>query len=309
MSDSQSVDVGVVIVTFNSSDHLDGLLRTLETSLQSVSHRVVAVDNLSTDASVARLRAAGIEVIEMGCNAGYAAGINVGLRRMSDARAVLVLNPDIEMAPNCVETMLGVLQDERVGIVIPQTRDLEGNLSSSQRRDPSFWRALGAAVFGGSHVSRWPRLSEFVADENAYLHPVDVDWGVGAVMLISRACLDQVGEWDESFFLYSEETDYCQRARRAGFRVRYEPSAIVRHEGGGGVSQPTLRSMMVVNKVRLYRRQHGVVPSVGFWLAEILNESTRALAGNKAARAAVTALLLPSRRPPEIKCSASLLPR
>ena len=309
MNETQTPDVGVVIVTYNSTDHVDGLVRTLATSLQNVAHRVVAIDNQSTDDSVSLLRAAGIEVVEMGRNAGYSAGLNAGLRRLTDVRVVLILNPDIELAPNCIETMLHVLEDERVGIVVPQTRDPDGRLSLSQRRDPTFWRTFGAALFGGSHVSRWPHLSEFIADETSYLQPCDIDWGVGAVMLISRTCIDQVGDWDESFFLYSEETDYCQRARRAGFAVRYEPSAIVHHEGGGGVSQPRLRSMMVVNKVRLYRRQHGRVASSAFWMAEILNESTRALSGNKAARAAATALLIPSRRPPEIQCSVSLLPR
>jgi N-acetylglucosaminyl-diphospho-decaprenol L-rhamnosyltransferase len=305
----QSGTIGVVIVTYNSEVHIDGLAATLSVALGTLPHRVVVADNSSDDGTVARVRAVGYELVEMGGNLGYAAGLNAGLRRLTDARAVLILNPDIELAPDSVTEMLRVLDDPRVGIVVPQNRETDGTLALNQRRDPSLRRAVATALIGGTRSRSLGSLSEVVADESEYLRPHDIDWGVGAVMMISRACIDAVGEWDESFFLYSEETDYCQRARNAGYSVRYEPAAIAVHEGGGGVFQPRLRSMMAVNKVRLYHRQHGPVRSFFFWLAELMNETTRAVMGNDAARAAAAALLFPSRRPTEIRCSGSLLPR
>ncbi len=308
-SDTCTTAIGVLVVTYNSAEHIDDLALSLPAALGVVPARVVAVDNASSDDTVARLRHHGIEVIDMGRNAGYSAAINAGIAAMPEVQAVLLLNPDIVVGPGAVPRMLEVLSDERVGIVVPQTRNLDGTLAHNQRRDPTLLRALGPALIGGDRAVRFPLLSEEVADPAKYLRPHDVDWGVGAVMLISRACIDRLGAWDESFFLYSEETDYCQRARRVGFRVRYEPSAIAMHEGGGGVHQPRLRSMMIVNKVRLYRRHHSAAAATLFLFAVLLNEVSRGLMGNTAARAAAHALLVPSRRPPEIQCSDSFLPR
>ena len=304
-----AVDIGVAIVTYNSAEHIPDLVRTLRDALGEFTHRIVVADNDSSDDSVEQLKAAGIEVVEMGANLGYSAGINAGLRRLTDTRAVLILNPDMKLGPGSVSELMAALDDPRVGIVAPQSRSYDGSLGLNQRRDPSLLRAFGTSLLGGRHAQRFAALSEFVADEQSYLHPRNIDWGVGAMLLLSRDCIDAVGEWDESFFLYSEETDYCQRARRMGFVVRYQPDAVAFHEGGGGVRNPRLRSMMVVNKVRLYRRRHDVVRSFLFWTAEFLNEFTRGLGGNRAARTAALALLFPSRRPPEISCSTSLLPR
>ncbi|MCB9889946.1 MAG: glycosyltransferase family 2 protein [Planctomycetes bacterium] len=302
-------EVGVAIVTYNSAEHIPDLLSTLSGALEGIPHRVVVADNDSADDSVRLLDDAGIEVVRMGGNLGYSAGLNAGLRRLSDARAVLILNSDMKLGPGSIQALLGALEDPRVGIVAPQTRSFAGSLGLSQRRDPTLLRAFGASLLGGRYSRRWAALSDFVADEQSYLHACNIDWGVGSMLLVRRECIEAVGEWDESFFLYSEEIDYCQRARRMGFLVRYEPSAVVYHEGGGGVQNPRLRSMMVVNKVRLYHRHHGTVRSFLYWVAEMLNESTRGLGGNRAARAAAVSLLVPSRRPPEISCSTSLLPR
>ena len=300
--------IGVVIVTFNSSAHIDQLTTSLDDAFGSAPHRVVVVDNASTDDSVALVRSKGLEVIEMGRNAGYSAGINAGLEVLTESSAVLILNPDVIVGHDAVAEMYAALDDPTVGVVVPQTRQYSGELSHNQRRDPSLPRALGSAVLGAERASRWPALSETVADTAHYLKPRDVDWGVGAVMMISRTCIDTVGSWDESFFLYSEETDYCQRVRRHGLRVRYVPTAVVFHEGGGGVGDCRLRSMMTVNKVRLYGRQHNRVATFAFLAASFLYEGTRAIGGSAAARAAAVALVRPSRRPPELNSCDSFLP-
>jgi GT2 family glycosyltransferase len=209
---------------------------------------------------------------------------------------------------DAVVELLAELADPSVGVVVPQTRHFDGGLIYNQRRDPTLLRALGSVLLGANRASRWPRLSEEITDRNDYLQPVDVDWGVGAAVLVSRACLDAVGPWDESFFLYSEEIDFCQRVRRHGMRVRYTPRAVVYHEGGGGVHDRRLRSMMSINKVRLYTRHHNRAASWAFFATAFLYEASRGLAGSESARAAAVSLMRPSRRPPEIQCCESLLP-
>ncbi|MEY2417290.1 MAG: N-acetylglucosaminyl-diphospho-decaprenol L-rhamnosyltransferase [Ilumatobacteraceae bacterium] len=307
-SPRDEVCIGVVIVTFNSSAHVERLTTSLKDALSSVPHHVVVVDNASSDGTVDALRGEGIEVIEMGRNAGYSAGINAGLAVLTDASAVLILNPDIALGRSAVAAMYAQLKDPRVGVVVPQTREFSGALAYNQRRDPTLLRTVASAVLGAGRAGRWSTLSETIKDTDTYLRTRDIDWGVGAVMMISRACLDAVGPWDESFFLYSEETDYCQRVRRHGMVVRYTPGAVVLHRGGGGASDCRLRSMMMVNKVRLYGRQHSRAASFAYLAASILYEGTRGIGGSASARASAVALLRPSRRPPELQSCDSFLP-
>ncbi len=112
-------------------------------------------------------------------------------------------------------------------------------------------------------------------------------------MLVSRRCLEQVGPWDETFFLYSEETEFALRARDAGFALRYVPDAVATHLGGERHTSSQLWALLTVNRVRLYARRHGPIRTAAFWSAVTLNEALRALAGRGVHRAALRALLRP----------------
>ena len=179
-------EIGVGIVTYNSADHISDLIRTLRETLEGFSHRIVVADNASEDTTVAQLEDAGIEVVRMGSNRGYSAGINACLRSLADARAVLILNPDIKLGSGSVSALLAALDDPRVGVVAPQSRDYGGGLALPHRRDPSLLRAVGTTVLGGRYSRRFAALSEFVADEQSYMHARNIHWGVGAVLLVSR---------------------------------------------------------------------------------------------------------------------------
>ena len=186
-----------------------------------------------------------------------------------------------------------------VGITVPRLLDEHGTTMHSLRRDPSVSRALGEALLGGERSGRVPWLGELVTDPERYDRPGPVDWATGAAMLITRPCWDAVGKWDESFFLYSEETDYAIRARRAGFRVEYVPEASAVHIGGDLEVSPRLWTIHTLNRIRLYERDHGRVRTAAFRGAVVLNEALRAASGRERSRAALRALLHPSERPPE----------
>jgi GT2 family glycosyltransferase len=222
---------------------------------------------------------------------------------------MVVLNPDLALSAGSIRRLLTASQLRGVGIVVPQIRRPDGTIFRSLRREPTVGRALGTAVMGGRVAGLFPRLSETVGDDKSYLERRDVDWATGAAMLVTRKCADATGPWDETFFLYSEETDFAERARRAGFRVLYEPAAVVTHTGGDSMTSPRLRSMLVVNRLRYFRRRHGRLPSAAFYVAVLWNELTRAALGNKAARSAALGLVNPRARPQELATSNRLLPR
>ena len=159
-------------------------------------------------------------------NVGYAGGINRGVREASPADAILVLNPDVRLKAGSVAPLLDALHQPGTGIVVPQLRSADGTLEPSLRREPTLLRALGLEKTGMA------ALSERVADAEEYTYPHRVDWAQGAVVLMSRACFDALNGWDESFFLYSEETDLSLRARDLGLLTRYEPGSVAVHIGG-----------------------------------------------------------------------------
>ena len=170
-------------------------------------------------------------MVESGGNLGYAGGINAGLPFVGQCDAVLILNPDLRLAPDAVTRLLEALNDDRIGAVVPLMLDEDGATYLSLRREPSLTRAIGDAFFGSKLRARPGFLSEIDSRPESYLEAHDVDWATGAALLIPAAVVREVGDWNEEFFLYSEETDYFRRIRESGHRVRFEPSAVVKHRG------------------------------------------------------------------------------
>ena len=133
-------------------------------------------------------------------------------------------------------------------------------------------------MLGGERAGRIAALGELVVDPARYTVAGAVDWASGAAMLVDRRCHEALHGWDESFFLYAEETDLCLRAGDLGWATRYTPEAVVHHIGGHGERTP-LRELMVVNKAVLYRRRHGLVRSLAYRGALVLQETLRAWRG------------------------------
>jgi GT2 family glycosyltransferase len=274
-SQSARVDCAVVVVTFNSARDIVGLLGSLPAAAAGLTLRTVVVDNGSTDATIPLVRGcADVVCVENGANVGYAGGINIGREHAGEYSALLVLNPDLLLEPGAIRQMFTALDEPAVGIVVPMLLNADGHRRRSLRREPTLARAIGEGLLG-DHVARRPRwLSEIVRTEADYRYRHPVDWATGAAMLVSAACDRTVGRWDERFFLYSEEVDYCVRARAAGFRVDYQPAARMRHLGAGSGESGALVALMAVNRIR-YMEKHSRCSGV-YRAAVILHELLRA---------------------------------
>ena len=293
---SSPVRLTLGVVTWNDAKYLPGLFASLPAALSGVAAwELVVADNGSADSTlrvVADLAPAA-RVVQLGRNRGYAAGVNAAVSAASpSSEAVLILNPDVKLAEGSIRRLLDALRLPGTGIAVPRIMDPAGRLQHSLRRDPTVLRALGEALLGGGRAGWLSPLGEVVVDPRQYQRPGVVEWATGAVMLISRACIDAVGPWDESFFLYSDETDYAWRARRLGFTLRYVPEAVAVHLEGPTDKRWTI---LTVNRVRLFMRRHGRLRGTAFRAAVIINEGLRALAGRRKHRAAFKALLFSSR--------------
>lgn len=227
------------------------------------SAEVIVVDNASTDDSLdmLRLEFPWVRVIANESNVGFTHANNQGIVA-SQGRYVLFLNPDTEVSGDALNLMVGYADSHAgVGIVGPQLRYADGSHQSSRRRFPTI-----ATFFLEATVLQrwWPRNR--ILDRYYMLDRPDnaisqVDWVVGACMLVRRSVLDRIGGFDESFFMYSEELDLCRRAVAIGWQVVYLPQAVVRHyEGKSSEQVVAARHIRFhTSRVNYVRKYHGPV--------------------------------------------------
>jgi N-acetylglucosaminyl-diphospho-decaprenol L-rhamnosyltransferase len=248
---------------------------------------VVVVDNGSSDGTVDLVRSVtGVTLVEER-NGGYSAGLNRGFREVPDGHDFLILNADVVLEPGSIDRLAAVLAgDDDVAIAVPMLRDASGALLPSLRRSMAWWRTLAEALVGGNRAGRLGEAYE--PDPRG--GPQEAEWATGAAMLLRREIADELGPWDESFFLYSEETEYCLRARDRGYKVVCQPTAVMTHVGGEMGRDARVWTLRAVNRIRLQRRR-GRLGAAALRATSVLFESRRAALGDPVSRAALKALL------------------
>jgi GT2 family glycosyltransferase len=269
--------VAAVVVTYNSASDIPMLIDDLRVAADNRPIRLIVVDNQSSDDTVAIVRSHhDITLVESGGNLGYGGGMNAGLRMIGCCDAVLILNPDLSLAPEAVARLLAcAAADHRIGAVVPLMLDEDGTKYPSLRCEPSVIRAIGDALFGAKIRGRPGFLSSIDYRATSYFDAHDVDWATGAALLVPATVAREVGDWYEDFFLYSEEIDYCRRIRELGYRIRFEPSAVVKHRRGGSGVSSELAILMAVNQVRYVELHHGRVYSAAIRAVVAMGEGLR----------------------------------
>jgi N-acetylglucosaminyl-diphospho-decaprenol L-rhamnosyltransferase len=213
------LDLAVQVVNYRTRRQLELCLATVLPDLAGLSARVFVLDNASGD-DLSELAARHPSVVfeTASSNLGFGAGHNL-LATRHDARAMLLLNPDVQFVER--DTAARLLRTLRQGVaaVGPQLVSEAGEVDLRDHGELRGFRARVAQAAGHSHYRRRDT-------------PVDAAWVSGAACLVAREWFDRVGGFDPGFFLFKEEEDLFLRIRRTGGRVRYEPSVRVRHDGG-----------------------------------------------------------------------------
>lgn len=257
---SATVDLSVVIVSYNVRELLSACLRSVLSSEGDFSYEVILVDNCSGDQTVemARRHFPEVHLIESPLNGGYAYANNLGLAR-ARGRYVLLLNPDTELPPTALHDMLTYLEERPWAAVAgPKLVRADGSLDLACRRsfptpEVALYRLLGLSKL-------FPRSRRFARYNLTYLdpdEPTEVDSVVGAFMLIRRSALDAVGWLDETFFMYGEDLDLAYRLKEKGWRVLYNPAVSVLHRKGESSKQHSVRTTYEFYRAMLvFHRKH-----------------------------------------------------
>jgi N-acetylglucosaminyl-diphospho-decaprenol L-rhamnosyltransferase len=264
-----------VVVNYQAGPLLTRCVESVLSDTSAGAVELVVVDNGSADGSVDQLRAAcpDVHVVLAPGNVGYARGNNLGIAA-TRAPVVAVLNPDAEVASGTAAAMLRRFDAEpRLAAAGPRIRNVDGTDYPSARSVPSVVDAAGHGVFGlfrpGNRFTR--RYRQLYADP-ARSRPVD--WVSGAAVWLRRDALDDVGGWDERYFMYLEDVDLCWRLRRAGWDVTYEPDGSVRHVQGASTSRHPYRMLVAHHRsawrfaqVRLTGGRRALLPFTAVFLA------------------------------------------
>ncbi len=231
--------VSVCIVTLNASKYLHHCLTLLEKSQGAEVEQIIVVDNRSNDNTVKMIheKHSSVTLIQNNRNEGYTIPMNRAMKE-ADGEYLLILNPDAFVKPKAVAALANFLDlHPEVGIAGPKVLNVDGTFQKSCRRGVARpWNVI--SYFTGLSA-RFPDNSKYTGYHLSHLDENilnEVDGVSGSCMMIRRNLIDKIDCFDERFFAYQEDSDYCFRAKAAGWKIYYVPEAEVIHDAGRGGS-------------------------------------------------------------------------
>jgi GT2 family glycosyltransferase len=255
------LDVSIIIVNWNAKDLLARCLRCVQATAHQVSYEIIVIDNASTDDSPAMVRRdfAAVRLIENRENVGFARANNQGMM-MAQGRYYLLLNSDAFVEENTIDGMVAFMDAHpQAGVggcrLLYEDRSLQPSCYAFPTLKTEFYTALQLDKL----LAKSPEFGQFLMtywDFND-MRPVDVI--MGAFMLVRREAAQQVGLFDEGYFMYSEEVDWCYRFRQAGWITLYNPAVQAVHVWGGSSQQMRTEMFLQMHrsKIRFFREHYG----------------------------------------------------
>lgn len=242
-------DVSVIIVHTFEKQKLRQTLRGFRRAAPKVSYEIIVVDNNPAFGmhDILKTEFPQVTYVPLDANVGFGAGMNKGVEH-ARGRYVLIFNPDIVVHPGSLEELVRYMDAEpSVGVCGPKLLNPDGSLQYSCYRLPSLllpvFRRTPLGKFGPGRRA----VEHYLMMQDDHSATMDVDSLIGAALFTRRSVLDEVGLFDEQFFMYYEDNDLCRRFWEKGHRVVYHPAAQMTHyhrrasADGGLFSQLTNR--------------------------------------------------------------------
>ncbi len=261
-------DLSIIILSYKSKADLQRLLPSVFASQTRYSFETLVVDNGSNDGTAEWVESQIVEAkypllkLIKNQNTGFAHGNNLGIRQAA-GKYVLLLNPDTQIKPDTLETMVGFMEERpEIGISGCRVQKPDGSLDLACRRKfPNPWNAFARLFL----LSR-KNYNLLDLDENL---PQQVDSVMGAFLLVRKSVMEKIGLLDESFFMYGEDLDWCWRCKAAGYQVWYYPKTSITHFKGSSSKKVPFRALKWFHDAMwIFYRKHyaGQYPFVLNWL-------------------------------------------
>jgi GT2 family glycosyltransferase len=242
------IDLSIIIVNWNTKEYLLPCVKSIFEKGEGVSKEVIVVDNGSQDGSASEVKKTFpfVQLIENERNLGFARAVNQGLQKAS-GRYILLLNPDTQVKYGAIDRLMSFLDDRKdAGIVGGQLLNVDGSKQNSIANFPS----LATELLNKSLLRRlFPK--KFPGKEKDYSEPIEVDSVIGACMMVRREATKQVGLLDEDYYLFLEETDWCYRMKKAGWKIYHVSQAEIYHFQGKSAERDKKKA-----KVEYYRSRY-----------------------------------------------------
>lgn len=285
------IDLSIIIVSWNVAELLAACLDSIYAGLGELQAEVIVVDSGSSDPTVSMIRSKypQVTLIEHGEN--YTHANNLGLAQAT-GRHLLLLNPDTEIIGDALARMVAYLDENpAIGIVGPYTRNDDGSYQSTRRRFPTPATAFFESTWLQAYAPK-NLLDHFYVNDTPPDQTMEVDWVQGSALMARRTVYEQIGGLDEGYVMYSEELDWCKRAKDAGWRVVFLAEAQITHYGGRSSEQVVARRQILFqqSKLRYFRKYHGALVAQSLrvflllsYLAQLAVEWVKGLLGHKRA--------------------------
>jgi N-acetylglucosaminyl-diphospho-decaprenol L-rhamnosyltransferase len=290
------MDISILIVSWNVAHLLavclDSILAGSLNTPGAPTVEIIVVDSASSDNTVEMLRTryAQVKVLAQTENVGFTRGNNLAMEQ-AQGRYFMLLNPDTQVVGDAIVTMFRYLEANlRVGIVGPYTVNSDGTMQSTRRRFPSIAIGLFESTWLQPYAPKALLDYYYVVNGSDPRDTLDVDWVQGSALMVRREVYDQIGGLDEGYVMYSEELDWCKRAKNAGWRVVYLGAAEIIHHGGKSTEQVVARSHILFqqSKLRYFHKYHGLAAALLLRVFLLVNylfqlglEAVKALIGHK----------------------------
>ena len=264
--------ISIIIVTFNSEKYIERCLSSILNSVpDDIAIKIIVIDNNSIDSSVSRIKKLAhldhrIILFQNHKNLGFSRAVNMGILFDKQSDYVLLLNPDTISNEQTIKNLLSCATENEAGIIGGSTYDDKGNQNGSYFRIPNIF----VGIFDFTNFRKlinneyWHNYFYYIGTEITKKSCFPVDVVTGGFMLISRNTIDKIGLFDQRFFMYLEDVDYCLRAKKLGIRVFHSNrSKIIHFAGRSSNNKDRIRhSSWLISRKLYYLKNFGILQNM-----------------------------------------------
>ncbi|MBN1545047.1 MAG: glycosyltransferase family 2 protein [Syntrophaceae bacterium] len=240
-------DISIIIVNWNTKELLKNCLDSIVRTVRDVSYEIIVVDNGSRDGSVEMLKSVfpHVRLIENSRNLGFAAANNQGLRVMC-GRYALLLNTDTVLQENAVRELFSFMEScPEAAMACGQLLNADGSKQNSIACFPTL-----VTLLTNTPLLEYLMPEKYPSKRHHYKRPIEVDSGIGACLIVRKKAVDAVGELDERYFFFFEETDWAYAMKKAGWKIFHVPTAFIYHLQGQSIGND------VHSRISFYRSRY-----------------------------------------------------